>query len=124
MAVVDGLDAASAGDIVFADGYLHLAVVGHGQYILHQPFAVAALTDDGGTVEVLQASADYLAGRGRTVVDKYCQRNLGVLGCHTGVALGVLRGHFAFGFHHQRAAWYPDVHYVHRLIHQPATVAA
>ena len=124
VAVVDGLYATSAGYVVFAHGDLHLAVVGHGQYVLHEALAVAALAHDDGTVEVLQAAAHNLAGRRRAAVDEHRQWYLGVFRLQAGVALGVFRRHLAFGLDHQGAARYPDIHYVDGLVHQAAAVAA
>ena len=40
--VVDGLDAAPAGDVVFRGGYLHIRVIGQVDGNLHQALAVGA----------------------------------------------------------------------------------
>ena len=124
MTIVDGLDTASGGDVILADGDLHLTVVGHRQDVLHQSLAEAALAYDHGAVEVLQAAADNLAGRGRSSVNDDGQRYIGVLGLHTGIALDVFGSNLALGLHHEGAAGNPYVDNVDSLVHQAAAVAA
>ena len=124
MLVVDGLDAAARGDEVFGHRDFHLAVVGHGEDVLHKPFAVRPLADDHGAVQVLQAAADNLAGRGTLTVDEYGHRDVDILGGHACARLDVFGGHFPFGLHHQLVLRHPDVDNVHCLAHQSAAVAA
>ena len=60
--VVEGLDAAAAGDVVFGGGYFHAAVVGQGSYCLYEAFAEGAVSDDDGAVEVLEGAGDDFGG--------------------------------------------------------------
>ena len=89
VAVVDGLDAASAGDVVFARGELDDAVVGQVEGRLHQSLAEGARAHDDGAVEVLEAAAGDLRGRGRLVVDEDDDGHHGVDRLHLGRKLAV-----------------------------------
>ena len=63
VAVVDRLHAAAARSVVFSGCQLHLAVVRKGTDRLHEALAIAAGTDDGTSVVVLDGSGnDFRSG--------------------------------------------------------------
>ena len=78
VAIVHFLNEASTGDIVLGNGNLEHPVIRQRTCRLHQSLAKRTRTDDDGTVQVLQGARGDFAGTGRTAVDKYSQRYLGV----------------------------------------------
>ena len=70
MAVVDGLDAAAGGCVVFGRRDFELAVIGERPDALHKALAIGACADDGGAVHVLQGAGNDLRGRSRPGIDQ------------------------------------------------------
>ena len=77
MGVVDGLDAAARGDVVFGRGEFQHGVVTQRTGRLHEPLAETALADQYRAVEVLQSSGDDFGRRRRIAVDQHGQRQVG-----------------------------------------------
>ena len=101
--VPHGLNAAARGDVVFGGGEFDARVVPDVFLVLHQPFAVAALSDEHPAVEVLNGTTNNLAGRGAVVIDEYRHGYVGVYRCLGGAEAAVPLGHFAFGAYDQFA---------------------
>ncbi len=124
MAVVDGLDEAARGDVVFGDGDLHQAVVGDGAGRLHEPFAEGAFAHDDASVEVLNGPGDDFRRRCRGAVDEYGQRCLGVdrlVGCLVDF---LVDKPFAPGADHFGAFGDEEAHNLHGALQQSAAVVA
>ena len=64
MLVIDGLDAPSAGNVVFVARHLQTPVIGQFDAGLDKSLAVGAGAEDHGSVEILQGSAGDFAGNG------------------------------------------------------------
>ena len=78
MRIVDRLDAASAGGVVFGSGEFQVGVVADRAGRLYEPLAERALTEQYAAVEVLESSRYDLCGRGRGAVDQHGDWNLRV----------------------------------------------
>ena len=122
--VVQRLNAASAGDVVFRHRHLHLAVVHQRQDVLYQAFAKRTRPDNHCAVQVLKAAGRNLGSRCTIAVDQHRHRHLGVFGVHSRVTLCVFGRYLAFGFHYQLALGQENVHQIDSLVHQSAAVVA
>ena len=100
VAVIDLLNKAAAGDVVLGDGDLEHSVIGEAAGRLHQTLAKRACSDDHGTVQVLQCAGSDFAGTGRTAVDEYNQRNVGVNRIDSGLVDALARLVAAAHLHH------------------------
>ena len=76
MGIVDGLDAAARGDVVFGRGEFEHGIVAQRSRRLHESLAETALADQHRAVEVLQRPGDDLRRRCRTAVDQHRQRQV------------------------------------------------
>ena len=82
--VVDGLNTATTGNIVFRGGYLHVRVVRQVDGYLYQSFAVRARTYYYPAIQVLQGTAGNLAGTGCLAIyhhHEWHQRVYGLYPC-------------------------------------------
>ena len=87
VAVVDGLDTASARGIIFRCSDLHLAIVCERSNGLHEALSIASCSHDDSSVVVLDRSGHDFRRRCRTRTDQYDDRKLGVDRLRGGVIL-------------------------------------
>ena len=73
--VVDSLNTATTGNIVFRGGYLHVRVVRQVDGYLYQSFAVRARTYYYPAIQVLQGTAGNLAGTGCLAIHHHHERH-------------------------------------------------
>ena len=95
MSVVDSLNTATAWNVIFVRGELHLAVVGQVNRGLYEAFPIGTCAHNDSAVEVLKRTGCNLTGACSVVVDQHNDRNDGVdrFGCRLIVAVKTL--HFA-----------------------------
>ena len=74
--IIDRLDTTAAGNVIFRGSHFQESVVPQRTRSLHQSFAERPLSDQHGTVEILQRSRHDLGGRGRHTVHQHGDRNL------------------------------------------------
>ena len=124
VAVVDGLDETTRGDVVAAGGHLHQRIVGQRAHALHEALAERAFADDDGAVEVLHGAGENLGGGGCVVVDEHNEGQLRVDGIRGGlVGLRGLRVAVAHG-HDVRAAGHEVRGQGHGAVQDAAAVVA
>ena len=124
VAVVDGLYAPPAGNVVFAGGQLHLRIVWQVQRQLHQALAVGARAHHHGAVEVLQGAAGNLARRCRVAVNEHHHGHHRVDGLHRGLVGMVGALHLAAVLNHGDAFFHEHVHQAGRLRLAAPAIAA
>ena len=76
MRIIDRLDTTTAGNVIFRGSHFQESIVPQRTRSLHQSFAERPLSDQHGTVEILQRSRHDLGGRGRHTIHQHGDRNL------------------------------------------------
>ena len=121
--VVDSLNAATTGDIVFRGGHLHVRIVGQVDGNLHKAFPVRAQTYYYTSIHILNGTAGDFAGRGCLTIHEHYQWHHRIEWFHTGLVL--LRGLFDFSsvLNNSNTLRQPEVQDIHSLLLRSAAIA-
>ena len=122
--VVDGLDAASTWNIVFAGGEFQTTVVRQFARRLHESLSVCTSTNHHGTVQILQRTAHNFRSRSRRSIHQHGNACQGVewFGFRLISSVGSLD--FAFRLHDGQTFSHEQVHDIHCLAEQSTAISS
>ena len=122
--VVDGLDAAPRGYVVFRRGNLHVCVVRQIHRHLHQALSIRARTYNDSAIEVLQRTCRNLARRGRLAAHQHSHGHHRIYRFQTRLVGTAGLRHFTTVLHYRLPLRHPQIDNVHGLRLRAASVAA
>ena len=124
MGVVELLDAATAGNVIFTHGHLQLAIVGQVAGGLHQAFAIGAFAQEHRPIHILQRAGDNLSSGGGAPVNQDRQGHDRVDRLGGGAVGTIPLFYFSLGAQHFTAFRHEQAHDLHRTFQDASTIAS